>query len=173
MLCDAFAHCEGEIETAKGKIAFFEPGDDAEGMEVVVKAERMLVKGFVESLFTGVAERWMAYVVSESESLGEFGVKAESVGNGPGDLGDFEGVREAAAKVIAWEFSGETREDLSFPGEAAEGACVKDAGAITSEGRSIGMVGFWILAGRELSFKIDRDFWRKEEASDCGLAHRE
>jgi hypothetical protein len=146
MLYDAFAHCEGEIEAAKRKIAFFEPGDDAEGMEVVVKAERMLVKGFVEGLFAGVAKGWMAYVVSESESLCEFGVKTESVSDGPGDLGDFEGVCEAAAKVIAREFSGETREDLSFSGEAAEGACVKDAGAIASEGGSIGMIGFWILA---------------------------
>jgi hypothetical protein len=76
-------------------------------MEVVVKAECMLVKGFVESLFAGVAEGGMAYVVSKGESLCEFGVKTESVGDGSSDLGNFEGVRKAAAEVIAREFSGE------------------------------------------------------------------
>ena len=146
MLDDAFAHCKGEIESSEGRVALFEPGDNAEGMEVVVEAERVMVENLVEGLFAGMSEGRMAYVVSKGESLGEFGIKAESVGNGSGDLGDFKGVGEAAAKVIAGKFSGEAREDLSFSCEAAEGASVEDAGAIASERGSVGMAGFWILA---------------------------
>src|SRR4051794_20971499 len=120
MLDDAFAHGEGEIEAAEGGIALLEPGDDAKSVQVVIEAQAVVAEGLIERLFAGVAEGWMADVVCEGERFGEFGVEAESVGNGSGDLGDFEGVGEAAAEVIAWKFAGEAREDLGFSRKAAE-----------------------------------------------------
>jgi hypothetical protein len=38
VLDDAFADGEGEVEAAKGGVALLEPGDDAQGVEVVVEA---------------------------------------------------------------------------------------------------------------------------------------
>ena len=39
VLDDAFAHGEGQIQAAKCGIALFKPGDDAQRVQVVVKAE--------------------------------------------------------------------------------------------------------------------------------------
>jgi hypothetical protein len=63
VLDDAFADGEGEIEASKSRIALLEPGDDAEGVEVVIKAQAVGAEGFIESLFAGVAEGRMANVV--------------------------------------------------------------------------------------------------------------
>ena len=57
----------------------------------------------VERLFAGVAKGGMADVVGQGEGLGEFGVQAKSVGDGAGDLGDFECVGQAAAEMVAGE----------------------------------------------------------------------
>lgn len=133
MLDDALAHCEGEIEAAKCGVALFEPSDDAEGVQVVIETEAVVAERLVESFFSGMTKGRMADVVSESESFGEFLVEAESGGNGAGDLGDFECVGEAAAKVIAGEISSEPREDLSFSSKAAEGSCMKNAGPVARE----------------------------------------
>jgi hypothetical protein len=163
MLDDALAHGECEVEATEGGIALFEPGDDAEGMQVVVESERVLVKGCVEGLFACVAEGRVADIVGECEGVGEFVVKAESGGDGAGDLGDFEGVGEAAAEVVAGQIAGDAGEDLSFSGEAAEGASVQDAGAVACERRSIRVVRFGMLTGGEVSRGVDGDGRRQQE----------
>ena len=56
VLDDAFADGEGEVESAKGRVALFKPGDDAQGVEVVVEAEAVGLERGVESFFAGVAE---------------------------------------------------------------------------------------------------------------------
>jgi hypothetical protein len=170
---DAFAHGESEIEPAESGITFFKPGDDAKGVQVVVEAKAVLVQGFVERFFSSVAEGWMADVVGESESFCEFRVEAESVGDGAGDLSDFKRVGEAAAEVIAGEVAGEAGEYLGFAGEAAEGSCMEDAGAVASEGGAIGMVGFGILPGREVSFALHGDIRRKKQVRVNLIAHPE
>jgi len=157
---DAFTHCQREIKSAECGITLFEPGDDAESMEVVVEAEAITAEGFIKRLFTGVAEGRVAYVMGEGEGFREFLVEAESGGDGTGDLGDFEGVRESAAEVIGGEVAGQAGEDLSFTGEAAKGAGVEDASTIAREGGSIGMVGFGVSTGYELSFALDSDVGR-------------
>ena len=101
VLDDAFADGEGEVEAAKGGVALFKPGDDAQGVEVVVEAEAVGAEALVEGFFAGVAEGRMADVVDQGESLGELGIEAEGGGQGAGDLGDFKGVGEAAAEVVA------------------------------------------------------------------------
>jgi hypothetical protein len=82
VLDDAFADAEGEIESAKGRIALFKPGDDAQGMEVVVEAQQVDLEGAVESFFAGMAEGRMADVVDQGKGLGQFYVEAQSAGQG-------------------------------------------------------------------------------------------
>ena len=71
MLDDAFANAEGEVEPAKGRIALFKPGDDAQGVQVVVEAEAVGAQGVVEGFFASVAEGRMADVVRQGERFGE------------------------------------------------------------------------------------------------------
>ena len=72
MLDDAFAHAESEIEAAVGRIALFKPGNDAQGMQVVVETETVLPQSGIEGLFAGVAKGGMADVVGQGKGLGEF-----------------------------------------------------------------------------------------------------
>jgi len=128
---NAFANAEGQVEAAKCGVTFFEAGDDAEGVEVVIEAEAVLFQGFVEGLFTGVAKRWMADVMHQGEGFRQRCVEAESSGRGAGDLGYFKGVCEAAAGVIA--LCSAACEDLGLAGQAAKGLGVEDAADIAHE----------------------------------------
>ena len=80
MLDDAFANGEGEVEPAKGRVALLKPGDDAQGVQVVVEAEPVGAQSAVEGLFSGVAKGRMADVVDQRESFGQLGIEAESGG---------------------------------------------------------------------------------------------
>jgi hypothetical protein len=164
VLNDAFAHSQREIKSAECGITLFKPGDDPESMEVVVEAERVMVQSLIKRLFTGVAEGRVAYVVGEGEGFREFLVEAESGGDGAGDLGDFEGMSEAAAEVIGGKTAGVAREDLGLSGKAAERSGVENAGAIASKRGPIGMIRFRELAGCKLSFALDSDAGREKEA---------
>ena len=84
VLDDAFADGEGEVETAKGGVALFKPGDDAEGVQVVIEAETVRLQSAVEGFFAGVTERGVADVVGEGEGFGEVGVEAQSTGESAG-----------------------------------------------------------------------------------------
>jgi hypothetical protein len=92
VLDDAFTDGEGEIEAAEGGVPLLKPGDDAQGVQVVIEAEAMRLKGLIEGLFAGVAEGRMADVMGQGEGFGELGVEAEGRGEGAGDLGDFKSV---------------------------------------------------------------------------------
>ncbi len=150
VLDDAFADGEGEVEAAEGGRALFEPGDDAQGVEIVIEAEAVSVEGAVEGLFSGVAEGRMADVVGKGEGFGQLGIEAEGMGQGAGDLCDFEGVGEAAAEMIAGGIVGQAGEDLGFASEAAEGAGMEDAGGVSGEWRAIrvGRLGVSALCER-------------------------
>ena len=89
----------------------------------------------VESLFAGVSKGWMANVVDESKSFGEGNVQAQGGGCGTSDLGDFEGVGETAAGVVALRRA--AREDLGLASQASKGLGMEDAGRIAGEGRSV------------------------------------
>ena len=142
VLNDAFADGEGEIEAAIGGVALFKVSDDAQGVEVVVEAETVIGEFGVEGFFSGVAEGWVADVVNEGEGFSEIGVEAEGFSEGACDLRDFESVGESAAEMVAELSAGLTGEDLGFSGEAAEGAGVEDAGAISGEVGAVGGGGF-------------------------------
>jgi hypothetical protein len=173
VLDDTFSHCESEIESPEGGISLFKPGDDAEGMEIVVESEAVVAESLIESLFAGMAERGVPDVMSEGEGLGEFVVQAESSGNSSGDLGDFERMGKTAAEVVSGEITGEPGKDLSFSSKTPKRAGMEDASTVACEGRSIGMLGFRKLTGYELSFTTDSDPWREIEARIWWSAHPE
>ena len=161
VLDDPFAHAESEVEAAPGRIALFEPRDDAEGVEIVVETEAILPQCGVEGFFAGVAEGGMTDVVGEGESFSEFAVQAEGCGESAGDLGDFKSVGEAAAEMVSGEVAGEAREDLGLSRQPAEGAGVENAGGVAREGRTIGM-----SSARDERGQRDRHFRRQQ----CGRA---
>ncbi len=130
VLDDALADAEGEVEAAMGGVALLEVLDDAEGVEVVVEAAAVALEALVQGALAGVAEGRVADVVDEGEGLGEVFVEAERAGDGAGDLGDLDGVGEAAAEVVG----GAAGEDLGLAGEAAEGARLHDAFAVALKG---------------------------------------
>ncbi len=157
VLDDAFAHAEGEVKTAPGRVALLEPGDDAEGVEIVVETEAVLSQCGIQGLFTGVAKGGMTDVVRQGEGLGEFGIQAQGCGESAGDLGNFEGVGEPAAEVVCRQVVGEAREDLGFSGQPAKGASMENAGGVACEGRTIGMRRLGMSAGGEIAISVDRD----------------
>jgi len=89
VLDDAFADAEGEVESAECRVALFEAGDDAQGVEIVIEGQIVGAKGLVEGVFAGVAEGRMADVMDEREGLGEGRVEAQGAGHGAGDLSYF------------------------------------------------------------------------------------
>ena len=139
VLDDAFADGEGEVETAELGIALFKPGDNAQGVEVVIEAQPVSAEALVEGAFAGMSEGWMADIVGQSKRLSECGVEAECLRGGACDLRNLKSVREPAARMVTWQLAGNTAEDLGFACQPAEGTRVKDAGAIACEGSSIGM----------------------------------
>ncbi len=65
VLDDAFAHAEGEIEAGEGGVSELKAGDNAQGVEVVVKAKTVSAQGPIEGGLSGVAEGRMTDVVDE------------------------------------------------------------------------------------------------------------
>ena len=65
------------------------------------KRRPWLGQGAVEGLFAGVAEGRMADVVDQREGFGELHVQPQGCGQRARDLRHFQGVRQAAAEVVA------------------------------------------------------------------------
>jgi hypothetical protein len=166
MLDDAFSDTEGEVETTEGGVTLLEPGDDAQGVQVVVEGQAVSAQAKIECLLAGVTEGWMADVVGEGESFSEFNVEAEGIGKSTGDLGDFKGVGEAAAKVVGWGVFWQAGEDLGFAGKAAKGARVENAGGVASERRAIGVERLGMGAVSEVAVRITANGYGWRES--CG-----
>ena len=163
VLHDAFAHAQGQIQAAKGRVPLLEPGDDAQGMKVVVKAEREAAQAAVESLFAGVAKGRMADVVHQREGLGQFRIQPQSRGQRARYLGHLQRVRQAAAKVVGRRSSRQPREDLGLARQPAKGARVQNPGGVPGESRAIGMRRFGMDAAGQFGVFIpaDCDLWRQ------------
>src|SRR5450432_3776864 len=97
--------------------------NDTQRVKIVVEPAAVGAHQFVKLVFSGVAKWRMADVVNESESLRQRGIQAKSGGHGAGDLGDFNGVCEAIAKVVRKTHG----ENLGFGFQAAERARMHDA----------------------------------------------
>ena len=151
VLDDAFADREGEVEAAPGRIALFKPGDDAEGVQVVVKAEAVLPQRGIECFLARVAEGGMTDVVGEGKGLGEFAVQSQSRCEGAGDLGYFKRVRQPGAEMVCGKIVGKTREDLGLSGQPPECAGVKNAGGVAREGRPIRVRRLWMNSSSEIA----------------------
>jgi hypothetical protein len=80
----------------------------------------------------------VADVVDQREGFGKINVEAERSGDGAGDLRDFQGVSEAVTEVVGIAAG----EDLRLGFEAAEGAGVNNAVAVTLKVVAVWMGGF-------------------------------
>jgi hypothetical protein len=100
VLHQAFQRLPGEIEAVERGVAPLQRGDDVQRLSVVVEAAE-LGEAAVERALAGVAERRMAEVVAERGGLCQVLVEAERTGERAGDLGDFQGVGQPGAEMIA------------------------------------------------------------------------
>ncbi len=115
VLDDAFADGQGQVEAAKGGVALLKPGDDAQGVEVVVEAEPGAAQAVVKSFFSGVAERRVADIVGQRQGFGQFRIQPQSAGQSAGDLGYFKRMRKAAAEVVGGGSAGRRAKTWVFP----------------------------------------------------------
>ena len=119
---DAVADGIRQVETTT---VAFQMIDDAQTLLVVAKSGEGLGQGGL----AGVAERGVTEIVAEADRLDQVLVEAEGAADGAGDLGDFEGVGEAGAVVVA----GGGDEDLRLVHEAAKALGVEDPVAVALE----------------------------------------
>ena len=140
---DAVAGFAGQVQAGEVRVGAFEFGDDPVGLQVVLETPAVLHQ-VGERVFAGVAEGGMPQVVGESDRFGEVFVQAERAGRRSGDLGDFEGMGQPGAVVVAFVVD----EDLRLVLEAAERAGVDDAVAVPLVGRPVGVVRFRPAAPR-------------------------
>ena len=165
MLDDPFAHAQGQVETAKAGIPVLKPGNDAQGVEVVVKSQPMGSKSVVERLFSGVAKGRMADVVRQCQRLGQFRIETQCSRHGPGDLRHLKSMRQPAAKVICRRISRQAGKDLRLAGQAAKSPRVKDARPIPGERGAVGVRRFGASPLDELIVHIPADSYARREGS--------
>jgi len=101
----------------------------------MVEKKTVLAHDGVESFFSGMPERRMPDVVDESQRFNQVDVQPELSSNGPRDLGHFQRMSEAIAKMIGMPKC----EDLRFIFEPAEGTRMDDAVPVALEIIAIGM----------------------------------
>jgi len=157
VLDDAFPHCEGEVQAAKGRVAVLKPGDDAQRVQVVIEGHPVGAQGLVQSLFAGVSEGRVANVVHQRQRFGQLPIQTQRGGQGAGDLGHFQRVREPAAEVVAGRIAGHARKHLGLSCQAAKGAGMQNAGSIADKGRAIGMRRLRPGAARQFAVFAARD----------------
>lgn len=66
----------------------------------MIKAPAVVFENVVKDVFAGVAERGVSQVVSQRDRFSQVFVEAQSPGDCPGDLGDFQGVGQPGPKVV-------------------------------------------------------------------------
>ncbi len=135
MLDDAFANFKGEIQAGKIKVALLELFDDTKRVQIVIETAALRAHQFVELAFAGMAEWRMADVVNESERFGKLSVQFQSGGDGPGNLRNFQRVRQAIAEMVRVARG----ENLRLGFEAAKSAGMNDAVAVTRVGTAVRM----------------------------------
>jgi hypothetical protein len=108
----------------------------------VIEGKSVQAHGGVERLFSGVAERWMADVVDQSQRFGEVIVEPELGGDGARDLRNFDGMSQAVAKMVGIAAS----KDLGLSFETAKSARVHNTVAIALEIVAVRMMRFGMAA---------------------------
>src|SRR5579862_6297053 len=140
MLRDSLPHFESQIEAGEAGITLLEDFHNADGVQVVFKAGAETLHLAIESPLAGVRKRRMSDVVRQGQGFGQIFIQRQRRGYRTRDLGYFDGVRQAIAKMVAQA----RREDLGFGFQAAEGARVNNAVAVALESVTVGVRGFRI-----------------------------
>ncbi len=136
VLDHAFAHLPGQVQTREIPGSAFQLGDDAQGLAVVVEAAEIPHQPG-QGHFAGVTEGGMSQVMRQADRLHKVFVAAQGAGQRPADLGDFQGMGETGAEVIAFVVD----EDLGLVFQAAEGGGVQDPVPVALErGAVLGLV---------------------------------
>ena len=129
MLGQPLQHLPAQIESRKARIGAFQPGQQPDGMGVVIEAAGGRHRR-LKRVLAGMAEGRMADIVGEAERLGQILVEAERTRHRPPDLRDFEAVGEANPDMIA---AGRD-EDLGLVPQAPERHRMDDPVAVALEG---------------------------------------
>src|ERR1051326_4561985 len=74
MLDNSLPDFEGEVEAREGGIALLEVFENAEGGEVVVEREAVILHRGIQGFLTSVAEGWVADIVDQGQGFGEISV---------------------------------------------------------------------------------------------------
>jgi hypothetical protein len=116
MVRDAVAHFPREVQSLT---VIFEDVDNSQALLIVVESAGYKV---IEYTLASVPERGMTQVVSQRDSLGQLLVELQHLGNRPGNLGNFERVRQPRSIVIA----GRREKDLRLVFQPAKSLRVDD-----------------------------------------------
>src|SRR6266550_971609 len=140
ILDDSFANLKRKIQPRKIEIALLELFHDAKRVHIVTEMAAAGEHQFIQFFFAGMAKGGMTDVMDESQGLRELGVQTQGAGDGAGDLRDFEGVRQAVAKMVGIARG----EYLGFGFESAEGPGMNNSIAVASVATAVRVSGFRI-----------------------------
>src|SRR5215831_6496957 len=135
MLHNAFANLKGQVQAGKIRITLLELLNDPESMKVVIKAIAVAAHDRIQGALAGVAEWRMANVVNQGQCLHQVFIQGQLGGDGAGDLGHLDSVREAVAKVIGIT----PRKDLGLVLQPAESAGMDHAVTVALKIVAVGM----------------------------------
>ena len=82
------------------RVALLKVLDNAQRMQIVVESQPMAFQAFIQSALAGMAERRMADIVNQRQRLGQVLVQPQRLGDAARNLHHFNGVGQAAAKVV-------------------------------------------------------------------------
>ena len=136
MLDDAFERFPGQVQPVEVRIAALGRGHGAQGLGVVVEAAEVREAG-IERPLARMPERRVAEVVRQRQRLREVLVEAERARERAGDLGDFQGVGQPRAVMVALV----EHEDLGLVLEAAERGRMDDPVGVAPERAAGGAFG--------------------------------
>ena len=126
-----FQRFPGKVEPIEHRVAPFERRDDPQRLCIVIEAATR-AQAAIERPLTGMPEWRVAKIVGERKRFGQVLVETERARQRARNLGDFQSVGQPRSKVIALMED----EDLRLVRQAAEGARMNDAVAITAEDAS-------------------------------------
>ena len=134
-----FAHFPGQVQAGKAGIFLLQFLDDAQALAVVLEAA-VAAHQPVQHRLALVAEGRMAEVVRQRDGFGQVLVQAQGARDVAGDGGDFDGVGQARAQMVA----GAVEKNLGLVFQPAEGARMDDAVAVAlvfgaPDGRRLGV----------------------------------
>src|SRR5215207_8863752 len=132
MLDHSLADLPGEVQAGEFRKALLELGHNAQGLPVVVKATEILHESR-ESNFTGVPKGGVPKIMCQTDGFHQIFVAAQGTRERSSNLGNFEGVRQARPKVIAFVVD----KDLSFVFKASKPCRVKDSIPVPLEGCAV------------------------------------